>query len=140
LICNADILSTIDLQKLYTTHRQSDALATYAVQQRDTSRYMLHDADLRLCGWLNTKTKAVKMPRAATELQMYSFSCFHVVSPAIFETTPEADYFSMIDWYLAIADKHKIMGYRHDNDLWCDVGKIETLPEAEAVARLMMNN
>ncbi len=140
LVCNADILCDIDLKNLYTTHCQSDALATFAIQQRDTSRYMLHDASLRLCGWANVKTKAVKIARVAAELQMYSFSCFHVVSPAIFKTTPEADYFSMIDWYLAIADTHKIMGYRHDNDLWCDVGKIETLPEAEAVAALLMKN
>jgi NDP-sugar pyrophosphorylase family protein len=140
LVCNADILCDIDLLKLYTTHCQSDALATYAIQQRDTSRYMLHDADLRLCGWANVKTKAIKIARAAAELQMYSFSCFHVVDPKIFETAPQTDYFSMIDWYLAIADKHKIMGVRHDADVWCDVGKIETLPEAEAVAELLMNS
>jgi NDP-sugar pyrophosphorylase family protein len=135
LVCNADILSNIDLQKLYKTHCQSDALATYAIQQRDTNRYMLHDAELRLCGWMNHKNKIIKIARQATELQMYSFSCFHVINPAIFEWMPDEDYFSMIDLYLKVANKHKIMGHRHDNDLWCDVGKPETLAEAENVAR-----
>jgi NDP-sugar pyrophosphorylase family protein len=137
LVCNADILSNIDLQKLYTAHCASDALATYAIQQRDTSRYMLHDSDLRLGGWLNTKTKTVKAVRQA-ELQMYSFSCFHVISPQIFETAPQTDYFSMIDWYLQLAPHQKVMGYLHNDDLWCDVGKPETLPEAENVAKQLL--
>lgn len=129
-VCNADILSDIDLSKMYATHCASDALATYAVQQRTTSRYMLHDTEGVLCGWMNAATKRVRMGRMATELSMYSFSCFHVIHPAIFETVPSEDFFSMIDWYLKICGAHKILGYRHDDDVWCDVGKPETLEEA----------
>jgi len=139
IVCNADILSNIDLKKMYDHHCTTDAMATYAIQQRDTSRYMLHDTDLRLGGWMNTKTKTVKISRAAAELGMYSFSCFHVINPAIFETAPEEDYFSMIDWYLKIAHNHAVMGYRHDDDLWCDVGKPETLIEAEGIVAQLLN-
>ena len=129
-VCNADILSDIDLSKIYAMHCASDALATYATQQRTTSRYMLHDTEGVLCGWMNTATKRVRMGRMATELGMYSFSCFHVINPAIFQTTPDEDFFSMIDWYLNICGTHKILNYRHDEDVWCDVGKPETLAEA----------
>lgn len=132
-ICNADILSNIDLKKLYQAHLQSDAIATYAIQKRDTSRYMLHDTEGLLCGWLNAKTKTVRMGRTASDLEMCSFSCFHVVSPRFFETTPDADFFSMIDWYLAICEKNKVLGWRHDADIWCDVGKPETLLEAAKI-------
>jgi len=138
LVCNADILSNIDLQKLVAYHQNSSALATFAIQQRDTSRYMLHGPDGRLGGWLNVKTKAVKISRAVPELGMYSFSCFHVISPAIFATAPLEDYFSMIDWYLKIAATYPIMGYRHDNDLWCDVGKPEALAEAAQIAEKIL--
>lgn len=138
LVCNADILSNIDLSKLYQAHVASGALATYAVQQRDTSRYMLHDLDMQLCGWMNTKTKAVRISRMASQMSMYSFSCFHVIQPAIFATAPEQEYFSMIDWYLQLANTHTIMGYRHDDDLWCDVGKPETLSEAAEVAKILL--
>jgi NDP-sugar pyrophosphorylase family protein len=66
-------------------------------------------------------------------------SIFHLAIKSLHHDLPDSEIgASVIDWYLAIADKHKIMGHRHDNDLWCDVGKIETLPEAEAVARLMV--
>ncbi len=129
-VCNADILSNIDLAKMYNKHCTSGALATYATQQRNTSRYMLHDTEGVLCGWMNTATKRVRMGRMATDLEMLSFSCFHVINPAIFETTPDADFFSMIDWYLAVCGEHKILNYRHDEDVWCDVGKPETLAEA----------
>lgn len=138
IVCNADILSNIDLIKMYKTHCASDAMATYAIQKRDTSRYMLHDTEGGLCGWINVPAKRVRMGRMSTELGLFSFSCFHVINPSIFETTPEEDFFSMIDWYLAVCGTHKIMGYRHDEDVWCDVGKPETLAEAaEIVDKLL---
>ncbi len=143
IICNADILSNIDLRKMYQAHCKSGATATYAVQQRNTSRYMLHSTEHPdgssetsagvMCGWMNTKTKNIKMGRFAPELKMYSFSCFHVVSPEIFKTMPDESFFTIIEWYLRICNEHTIMGYQHDDDIWCDIGKPETLAEAEAI-------
>ena len=133
IICNADILSNIDLNKMYAAHSKTDAIATFAIQKRDTSRYMLHDTEGVLCGWMNTKTKTIKMGRFAPEQSMFSFSCFHVVNPEIFKTTPDGSFFTIIDWYLQICNEHTIMGYRHDNDIWCDIGKPETLLEAESI-------
>ena len=133
IICNADILSDIDLNKMYEVHSKSEAIATFAIQKRDTSRYMLHDTEGVLCGWMNTKTKTIKMGRFAPEQGMYSFSCFHVVNPEIFKTTPNESFFTIIDWYLRICNEHTIMGYRHDDDIWCDIGKPETLLEAEGI-------
>jgi NDP-sugar pyrophosphorylase family protein len=138
IVCNADILSTIDIEKMYHWHKKTDALATYATQQRDTNRYMLHNTEGLMCGWMNTKSKEIKICRQAAALQMCSFSCFHVINPAIFATAPPQEYFSMIDWYLAIGGQHKILGYRHDSDLWCDVGKPETLIEAEILVKNLL--
>ena len=138
LVCNADILSSIDLKKMYNTHCVSDALATYAIQKRDTSRYKLHDTEGSLCGWMNVTTKRVRMSKMAAELGMFSFSGFHVINPSIFLTAPEDDFFSMIDWYLSICVEHKIMGYRHDDDVWCDVGKPETLAEAAHILNTLL--
>lgn len=135
IVCNADILCEIDLKAMYEAHLKSEALATYAIQQRDTSRYMLHDTEGVMCGWMNSKIKQIKIGRQASALGMFSFSCYHVISPRIFDYTPEANFFSIIDWYLGICGKEKIMGFRHDDDVWCDVGKPEALAEAAAVAR-----
>ena len=133
IVCNADILSDIDLKKMYEMHCKSDAISTFAIQKRDTSRYMLHDTEGVLCGWLNTKTKAVRMGRFAAASEMFSFSCFHVINPSIFETAPDEEFFTIIEWYLKICSQHKIMGYRHDDDIWCDIGKPETLLEAAEI-------
>jgi NDP-sugar pyrophosphorylase family protein len=133
IVCNADILSNIDLGKMYKKHVASGALATYAIQMRDTSRYMLHDTEGVMCGWMNTKTKTVRIGRPAESLGMFSFSCYHVINPLIFKTTPPEEFFTIIEWYLRICNEHLIMGYRHDDDIWCDIGSPETLKEAENI-------
>ena len=41
ILHNVDVISTIDLQRMVEAHKQSKALATLAVQERKTSRYLL---------------------------------------------------------------------------------------------------
>lgn len=60
LIHNVDILSNVDLKKLYDTHVQTNPLATLLVSQRNTSRYLLFNKENRLCGWRNHETGEVK--------------------------------------------------------------------------------
>jgi NDP-sugar pyrophosphorylase family protein len=143
LVCNADILSNINLKKLYETHveneRRFQTMATFAVQQRDTSRYMLFNETMTLHGWLNTKTKAIRLARPhARDLSMYSFSCFQVLSPRVFEPLNEIQksVFSMIDVYLQLAARYpfdSVKGYCHPNDAWCDVGNPAAIAEAEKI-------
>jgi NDP-sugar pyrophosphorylase family protein len=140
--CNADILCDINLRDLYAQHLNSpDALATYAVQDRPTSRYMLHNNAGLLCGWLNNKTHEVRLGSTRSKnLRMKSFSCFHVIEPRIFELMPTDDYFSMIDLYLGLCDSEKICAYEHPNDLWCDVGKPEAIADAEEIVEKLLKN
>jgi len=50
LLHNVDVLSAIDLHRMLLFHRENQALATLAVQQRETSRYLLFDEHGQLCG------------------------------------------------------------------------------------------
>src|ERR1700685_3707936 len=50
VVHNVDVLSTIDLGRMVEIHTENNALATLAVQDRKTSRYLLFDDQLRLCG------------------------------------------------------------------------------------------
>jgi NDP-sugar pyrophosphorylase family protein len=50
LVHNVDVLSTIDLSAMVRAHRESKALATLAVMERETSRYLLFDGEGRLAG------------------------------------------------------------------------------------------
>ena len=50
ILHNVDVISTIDLRRMLEFHNEKQALATLAVQHRHSSRQLLFDADLRLCG------------------------------------------------------------------------------------------
>ncbi|MGZ7061146.1 MAG: nucleotidyltransferase family protein, partial [Candidatus Angelobacter sp.] len=43
ILHNVDIISTIDLRRMVQLHKENQALATLAVQDRKTSRYLLFD-------------------------------------------------------------------------------------------------
>src|SRR5437899_2209539 len=47
---NVDVISTIDLHCMLASHIEMQAVATMAVQSRPTSRYLLFDKNLQLCG------------------------------------------------------------------------------------------
>ncbi len=50
LLHNVDVISTIDIPRMVQFHRDNRAVATLAVQARETSRYLLFDEQLQLCG------------------------------------------------------------------------------------------
>src|SRR5579872_3738450 len=50
LLHNVDVISTIDLRHMAQFHTANRALATLAVQDRETSRYLLFDDRQQLCG------------------------------------------------------------------------------------------
>ena len=50
ILHNVDVISTIDLRRMLEVHNEKQALATLAVQHRQSSRQLLFDADLCLCG------------------------------------------------------------------------------------------
>jgi NDP-sugar pyrophosphorylase family protein len=50
LLHNVDVISDIDFAQLMRFHREHNALATLAVQERASSRQLLFDEQLQLCG------------------------------------------------------------------------------------------
>ena len=134
LVHNTDILTDLDLGALYRSHVDSGALATLAIRDRSTSRYLLWDESLKLCGWTNIKSGEVKMARKTeAPLTRLAFSGIQVIDPGIFPLMQNEEVFSIIHTYLALAGSHEIRGYRHDETLWMDLGKIPQLEEAEKV-------
>lgn len=136
LVYNADILTTLDLRELYAAHTRSQALATVAVRERPTSRAFLFDEDNRLCGWRNAATGEERIPLRRSPLHAFAFSGIHVIHPRIFELMPPAgEVFSIVETYLNLAQNEIILGFRHDQDLWLDVGKPEQLARAQELWR-----
>lgn len=138
LVYNADILSDMNLHKLITAHKESKAMATLVVRERESSRYFLFDDALQLCGWENRKTNERKISRQqASTLKPYAFSGIHVISPEIFKHISETGVFSIVDLYLRLASEHKILAYPENASLWVDMGKMQGLDEAK---RLLKSN
>jgi mannose-1-phosphate guanylyltransferase len=50
LLHNVDVISTIDLSRMLQFHKENQALATLAVQSRESSRLLLFNDQLQLCG------------------------------------------------------------------------------------------
>src|ERR1700688_1749630 len=50
LLHNVDVISTIDFARMVQAHRANQALATLAVQKRESSRQLLFDEHRQLCG------------------------------------------------------------------------------------------
>jgi len=128
IVHNVDILSDIDLRKLYQDHVNGNALASLAVKDRTTSRYLLFDEALRMQGWENKSSGERILPgNTNTPLIPLAFSGIHVISPKIFPLFNKKGKFSIIDTYLDLCKEHLIKGYRHDNGLWIDAGKPDGL-------------
>lgn len=132
LVYNVDILCDLDLGKLYRNHLGSGALATLAVRNRPSQRYLLFDAENTFCGWQNIKTgETIYAREYSSDLQSLAFSGIHVLSPEILKHfIPEEEVFSLIDLYLQIAGDFPVKGFRHDESRWIDVGKPENLAKA----------
>ncbi len=132
LVYNVDVLSDIKIADLITEHKNSGALATLVVRNRETSRYLKFDDQQRLLGWINKKTGEIKISRPANmELaDEFAFSGIHVFQPEIFDYMPGEERFSIIDFYLKLAEEHLIKGYVDESEMWMDVGKPDMLEKA----------
>lgn len=129
VVMNVDVLTNLDLGKMIEAHKESDAMATLAVMNRTSSRHLLFDEHMLLCGWSNTKTGEQRISREVTWMQPFAFSGVQVLSPSILNM-PFQGKFSMIDVYLHFAKTNVIKGYDHTGNIFIDVGKPESLEQA----------
>jgi NDP-sugar pyrophosphorylase family protein len=136
ILHNVDVISTIDLDRMLRTHAENDALATLAVQDRETSRYLLFDESGQLCGRRAGRDGSAEIVRSAPSLQALAFSGIHVISPRLFAKMPEEGAFSIIPAYLNLAaQEEKIIGFRADESYWRDLGRPENVMQADADMR-----
>ena len=143
LVHNVDIISNLDLQWLREQHRE-DAVATVVVSERETQRYLLFDEDGRLKGWTNVKTGEVRSPYPdidPSKLRKLAFAGIHLMSPAIFDAFDQlgfGDRFSIMDFYIQACADYPIYAAVPPAFKMVDVGKFDSLPEAEATCAAIL--
>ena len=132
LLHNVDVISTIDFQKLVNFHNENRALATLAVQERESSRYLLFDDKGELCGRRIGRDQEPELVRSTPNPQAFAFSGIHVISPRLLTNMTEEGVFSIIATYLRLAGQcEKILAFRADEYYWRDLGKLDDLRQAE---------
>lgn len=129
LIHNVDILSNADLDTLYASPA---AEASLLVSERPSSRHLLFDDAFRLVGWQNVKTGELRGRQGCHAL---AFSGIHLFHPSLFPMMDQwPERFSIIDFYLNVCSDHLLLGIPSPHLRLMDVGKIDTLAEADAFA------
>ena len=131
ILHNVDVISTIDLGRMVRFHTEQAALATLAVQGRETSRYLLFDQQGQLCGRRAGPDGNPELVRPAKPTQPLAFSGIHVISPKLLTNMTEEGAFSIIDAYLRLAAQgEKIIAFRVDECYWRDLGRAENILQA----------
>ncbi len=133
LIHNVDILSRLNISELEIKHSDSKALATLVVSRRDTSRYLLFDQQEQLTGWKNKQTGEIRwVDSPCQDCTELAFDGIALVEPQLLNLLPAATRpYSIIPTYLEIARKHRINHFELDKNDWLDVGKPQTLSQAQ---------
>jgi len=132
ILHNVDVISNIDLARMVKFHRQQQAIATVAVQERETSRYLLFDEQGLLCGRRKGRGQPDEIVRQVQELRVLAFSGIHVISPRMLTMMTEEGAFSIIDSYLHMAEKEeRILSFRADQYQWSDLGTPENVERVE---------
>jgi NDP-sugar pyrophosphorylase family protein len=131
ILHNVDVISSIDLERMLQFHKERNALATLAVQERKSSRYLLFNDEFQLCGRIAGPDKQPEIVRPSPNLQPLAFSGIHIISPRLFPLMKEEGIFPIIDAYLRLAgEREKIVCFRADQYSWRDLGKVESVAQA----------
>ena len=131
ILHNVDVISTIDFRRMAQFHTENRALATLAVQDRETSRYLLFDERHQLCGRRTGRDQKNDLVRPSQSTQALAFSGIHIISPRFFELILEDGVFSIITTYLRLAaEGEKILAFRADEYYWRDMGRPDDVLQA----------
>jgi len=131
ILHNVDVISTIDLGRMLQFHTEKQALATLAVQSRETARYLYFDEQLQLCGRRSGRDQEPEFVRPSRQAQALAFSGIHVISPRLLAMLSEEGAFSILAAYLRLAaQEEKILAFRADEYYWRDLGRPENVVQA----------
>ncbi len=139
LVHNVDILHNADLGEFYRSHAASDC-AVLMTSDRHSSRSLIaRKDDNRLVGWHNANTNEYKGLYSENDYAGHpdkfysqSFSGIHIFPKTMLPQMAEwGSSFSVIDLYLSVCDKGNVVLSPQSDLRIIDVGKLDTLQQAE---------
>lgn len=136
LVHNVDIISDVNLNELSKEFLRSNDDAWLLTQDRETNRKLIFNSDNQLIGWENkieNKHKWVNIESGCVPTEPIfktAFSGLHFFRSELFsefEQKPQ----SVIDLYLDLAKRKRIVSHPIHPGFWFDLGKPEQLKAAE---------
>lgn len=132
LVMNVDILTDLNLTDFIKAHQENKALVTLAVSDRNSSRKLFFNEQKELKGWRNLKTEEeIKAVDSLDDLNDLAFSGIHVINPTLFDKITETGKFSIMKVYMDLMKTESIIGFDHSGGILIDVGRPESVIEAE---------
>ncbi|MBK7095399.1 MAG: NTP transferase domain-containing protein [Saprospiraceae bacterium] len=131
LTYNVDIISDININRLYKFHVESSNDISLATRNRQSSRYLLFDDSGIMTGWENVKTSEKIVRRNTFTTQRLGFSGTGIFNTELIPLIGSVEKKSLIPFFLEICSNKKIAAYDHTDDFWFDCGSMEKLKEAE---------
>lgn len=131
IVMNVDILTDLALNKLIDFHQQYSPLVSLAVSDRTSSRKLLFTEGMRLQGWRNLNSNEEIIVNTDLKLNEFAFSGIHIIHPKLFDLMQDEGKFSIMKVYMDLMKSEKILGYNHSGNVLIDVGRPESVTEAE---------
>lgn len=132
LIHNVDIWSEYPLHSLMQHHSSSRADISMLVQRRQSSRYLLLDADSRLCAWYRPdNNQSIPADIQVDRYETCAFNGVHIVNERCMQQLPKSEVFPIIPAYIAAAKQLHIQGVWHGPAQYMDLGKPQALRSIE---------
>lgn len=135
LVHNADILSNADFSTLLKSHIEQKGLATLLVSNRESSRKLIFDTEMKLRGWHSLKTGEHRPQGFALQPGFHelAFSGIYIVSPDICREMRIRGWhgkFSIIDFFIDTLDSIDFFGVSQEGFRLLDIGKPDSLNRA----------
>ena len=132
LVHNVDIVSDTDFNELYKYHLNNKSVASLCVRNRSTSRYLLFDKNYKLSGWQNVSTNEIRwVDTRVNDIKKLAYSGIYMIDPEFPNFIKQEGSFSIIDSWLNIAGREKVVGYPDEKGTWHDLGTIERINNAQ---------
>lgn len=127
LVHNVDVLSDIDIAKLYNFHLKKSAFVSLSVQNRKTSRPLLIDKSNYITGKI-FEGQSLHYREPHQSERSVNFCGIHIISSEIFNYFSDEKFFDIFTTYFNLIKMgKKIMGCDSGNVMWKDLGKKEEI-------------
>lgn len=135
LVHNVDILSNADFKELERVYFDSGETTTLLVSERESSRKLIFDCNMRLIGWHSLSSDEFRPSGFVPfeESKELAFSGIYVINPGIIKEMRMRGWngkFSIIDFFLDTLRDIKFNGYLQQNLEITDIGKPDSLARA----------